>query len=72
MQSTTVLLEELFARALPGSTEASGLADRVQKAIRWLRAMSTNDPSSQRAWLVYMDIFALHGSKLSSKIDVEN
>lgn len=72
MQSTTVLLEELFARALPGSTEAAGLADRVQKAIRWLRAMSTNDPSSQRAWLVYMDIFARHGSKLSSKIDAEN
>ncbi|KAJ5220868.1 uncharacterized protein N7469_009755 [Penicillium citrinum] len=72
MQSTTVLLEELFARALPGSTEAAGLADRVQKAIRWLRAMSTNDPSSQRAWLIYMDIFARHGPKLSSKIDVDN
>ncbi|KAJ6001029.1 hypothetical protein N7481_001438 [Penicillium waksmanii] len=45
MQSTTVLLVELFARGQRGSTEATGLAKKVEKAIRWLRAMSINDSS---------------------------
>ncbi|KAJ5175608.1 uncharacterized protein N7482_001485 [Penicillium canariense] len=72
MQSTTILLIELFARLKPGSTEAAGLTEKVRKAIRWLRAMSANDPSSERAWLVCVDILTRHGSKLSPEIEVAN
>jgi hypothetical protein len=71
MQSTTVLLVELFAQGQRGSTEATLLAKKVEKAIRWLRAMSINDSSSRRAWLVCIDILSLHGSKLPSKVNVE-
>jgi hypothetical protein len=71
MQSTTVLLVELFALGQRGSTEATILATKVEKAIRWLRAMSINDLSSRRAWLVCIDILSLHGSKLPSKVNVE-
>ena len=71
MQSTTVLLVELFALGQRGSTEATILATKVEKAIRWLRAMSINDSSSRRAWLVCIDILSLHGSKLPSKVNVE-
>jgi hypothetical protein len=71
MQSTTVLLVELFALGQRGSTEATILATKVEKAICWLRAMSINDLSSRRAWLVCIDILSLHGSKLPSKVNVE-
>jgi hypothetical protein len=36
MQSTTVLLVELFALGQRGSTEATILATKVEKAICWL------------------------------------
>ncbi|KAJ5988506.1 hypothetical protein N7481_003716 [Penicillium waksmanii] len=51
MQSTTVILVDLFTRTLPGTTEATGLTEKVQKAVRWLYAMSDRDPSAHRAWL---------------------
>jgi hypothetical protein len=69
MQSTTVLLIELFARTTPGSPEAASLVEKIQKSMQWLREMSTKDPSSQRAWLVCMDILSRHGEKFSIKID---
>lgn len=69
MQSTTVLLIELFARTTPGSPEAASLVEKIQKSMQWLREMSTKDPSSQRAWLVCMDILSRHGEKFSIELD---
>jgi len=69
MQSTTVLLIELFTRTLPGNPEAAVLAKQVRKAARWLREMSTKDGSSQRAWLVCRDIISRHGLRFALDID---
>ncbi|KAF3386670.1 hypothetical protein F1880_001509 [Penicillium rolfsii] len=69
MQSTTVLMTELFARTQPGTSEAAKLVEKLQKAIQWLLEMSTKDSSSRRACLVCMDILARHGEKFSIKID---
>ncbi|KAJ6089614.1 hypothetical protein N7467_004830 [Penicillium canescens] len=63
MQSTAILLVELFTRTHLGTLKATSLIQRVQKATRWLNEMSAKDPSSQRAWLVCMDILSRHGSK---------
>ncbi|OQD84748.1 hypothetical protein PENANT_c012G06466 [Penicillium antarcticum] len=63
MQSTTVLFVELFTRTHLGTHKAASLIQRVQKATYWLNEMSAKDPSSQRAWLVCMDILSRHGSK---------
>lgn len=61
MQCTTVLLVELLTRATPGTTEAAVLVADIKKAIRWLRAMSIDDPSAQQAYLICVDIIAQHG-----------
>jgi hypothetical protein len=63
MQSMTILLVELFTRTHLGTPKATFLVQGVQKATRWLREMSAKDPSSQRAWLVCIDILSRHGSK---------
>jgi hypothetical protein len=65
MQLTSVLLNELFTRTQPGTPEAVNLANKVQKAIQWLRVMSVKDESSQRAWLVCRDIISRHGLKFA-------
>jgi hypothetical protein len=63
MQSTAVLLVELFTRTHLDIPKATSLIQRVQKATRWLNEMSAKDPYSQRAWWVCMDILSRHGSK---------
>jgi len=63
MQSTTVLLVELFTFTHLDTPNAIGLIQRVRKATHWLNEMSAKDASSQRAWLVCMDILSRHGSK---------
>ncbi|KAJ6018458.1 hypothetical protein N7499_003746 [Penicillium canescens] len=63
MQSTTILLVELFTRTHLGTAKATSLIQRVQKATRWLNEMSAKDPSSQRAWSVCTDILSRHGLK---------
>ncbi|KAJ5288277.1 hypothetical protein N7508_011052 [Penicillium antarcticum] len=70
MQSTTVLLVELFARTHPGTPKAAKIIDLVKKAIGWLKKMSVKDPASQRAWLVCKDILARHGSKFGLDKDL--
>jgi hypothetical protein len=65
MQSTTILLVELFTHTQPRTPKATVLMKNIQKAILWLREMSKNDPSSQRAWLLCMDIISRHGSKFA-------
>jgi hypothetical protein len=69
MQSTTVLLIELFARTIPGTIKAISLVQKIQKSTQWLQEMSTKDPSSRQAWLVCMDILSQHGEKFALKID---
>lgn len=71
MQPTTILLIELFTRTRPGTSKAQGIIDRVQKAIRWLREMSTKDTSSQGAWMVCRDILCRHGSKFAIDFEVK-
>jgi hypothetical protein len=70
MQSTTVLLIELFTRTQPGTSEAAFLAKKVQKAVRWLREMSTKDASSERAWTVCRDIISTHGLRFALDLDL--
>lgn len=69
MQATTILMIELFTRTQPGTSEAASLVEKIQKAVLWLREMSTKDPSSRRAWLVCMDILSRHGEKFSIEVD---
>lgn len=65
MQPTTILLVELFTRTQPRTPKAASLVKEIQKAIRWLREMSTKDPSSRRAFLICTDILSRHGSKFA-------
>ena len=64
MQSTTVLLTELFIRARPGTPQYSKVQENIDKANTWLCEMSAKDPCSQRAWLVCNDIFNRYGLEL--------
>ncbi|KAJ5366682.1 hypothetical protein N7541_000623 [Penicillium brevicompactum] len=70
MQSITVLLIELFTFTHIGTSKATGIIQRVKKAIQWLNQMSARDPSSQRAWFICMEILSCHGSKFG--FDSEN
>lgn len=69
MQPTIVLLVELFTRTPVGDPKAVGLTEKIQKAFRWLHAMSTKDSSSRRAWLVCRDILSQHGSKFGFEVN---
>lgn len=69
MQSTTILMTQLFARTEPGTMEAAGLVADIQKAIRWLREMATRDASSQRALSVCMDILSRHGRRYVMEVN---
>ncbi|KAJ5982341.1 hypothetical protein N7451_012441 [Penicillium sp. IBT 35674x] len=51
MQSTVVLLVELFTRAQAGKPEAVGILKKTGKATGWLEMMSSRDHSSKRAWV---------------------
>ncbi|KGO65653.1 Transcription factor, fungi [Penicillium italicum] len=63
MQSVTILLTELLTRTQVGTAKAVDITKKISKATRWLKDMSAKDLSSQRAWLVCMDLLSRHGSK---------
>ncbi|KAJ5652616.1 hypothetical protein N7507_010042 [Penicillium longicatenatum] len=71
MQSTVVLLVELFTRAQTGTPEAVGILKNIGKATGWLEMMSSRDHSSKRAWVVCMDLLSTHGAKLELEADAE-
>ncbi|OQE96375.1 hypothetical protein PENNAL_c0001G10135 [Penicillium nalgiovense] len=71
MQSTTILLTELFTRTHIGTAKAVDITKKIDKATRWLKEMSKKDLSSQRAWLVCMDLLSRHGSKFGFGVDTE-
>lgn len=71
MQSTVVLLVELFTRAKTGTPEAVGILKNIGKATGWLEMMSSRDRSSKRAWVVCMDLLSTHGAKLELEADPE-
>ncbi|KXG51069.1 uncharacterized protein PGRI_066410 [Penicillium griseofulvum] len=71
MQSTTILLTELFTRTHEGTTKAVYITKKINKAIRWLKEMSTKDLCSQRAWLVCMNLVSRHGSKFGFDVETE-
>jgi hypothetical protein len=71
MQSTTILLTELFTRTHVGAAKAVDITKKIDKATRWLKEMSTRDLSSQRAWLVCADLLSRHGSKFGFGADTE-
>ncbi|KAF4212208.1 hypothetical protein CNMCM8980_010323 [Aspergillus fumigatiaffinis] len=64
MQSTTVLLTQLLLLSEAGTVRHSRVLEQVSKATRWLSEMSTNDPSSARAWLVCRDLISQHAPEL--------
>ncbi|KAJ5533205.1 hypothetical protein N7494_009757 [Penicillium frequentans] len=68
MQSTTIILVELFMRTESGTIEAADLLDDIRKAVNWLREMATRDPSSQRAWSVCVDILSQRGLDLHLEV----
>jgi hypothetical protein len=69
MQSSTILLIALFTRIRPVIADADNIAEKVKKATRWLNKMSAKDTSSQRAWLIYMDLLSRHASKLGLEVE---
>ncbi|KAI3136915.1 transcriptional regulator family: Fungal Specific TF [Penicillium roqueforti] len=71
MQSTTILLTELFTRTHIGTAKAVDITKKINKATHWLKAMSTKDLSSRRAWLVCMDLLSRHGSNFGLAVDAE-
>lgn len=71
MQSTTILLTELFTHTHIGSTKAVHITKKINKATRWLKEMSAKDLSAQRAWLVCMDLLSQHGSRFGFGVDTE-
>ncbi|GFF42916.1 hypothetical protein IFM58399_06773 [Aspergillus lentulus] len=64
MQSTTVLLTQLLLLSEAGTVRYNQVLEQVSKATRWLSEMSTNDPSSARAWLVCRDLISQHAPEL--------
>jgi hypothetical protein len=75
MQATSILLTELLTRTAPGTTKAVDLTAKITKSIQWLHKMSTNDPSSLRAWIVCTEILSRHGSRFGvdwsgDKVDI--
>ncbi|KAJ5771458.1 uncharacterized protein N7511_003509 [Penicillium nucicola] len=69
MQSSTILLIALFTRVHPIIADATIIVKKVKKVTRWLNEMSAKDPSSQRAWLIYMDLLSRHASTLGLDVD---
>jgi hypothetical protein len=69
MQSSTILLIALYTRVHPIIANAAIIGKKVKKATRWLNEMSAKDPSSQRAWLIYMDLLTRHASQLGLDVD---
>ncbi|KAI2790326.1 hypothetical protein POX_d05836 [Penicillium oxalicum] len=67
MQSVTVILTQLFYRTQPQTLEAAYLVNYVEKALRWLHAMSDKDPRSKKALLVCMGILSRHGKEFFPK-----
>ncbi|KAJ5340382.1 hypothetical protein N7541_009506 [Penicillium brevicompactum] len=70
MQSSTILLIALYTRVHPIIANAAIIGKKVKKATRWLNEMSAKDPSSQRAWLIYMDLLTRHASQLGLDLEV--
>ncbi|KAJ5779233.1 hypothetical protein N7457_006953 [Penicillium paradoxum] len=71
MQSTTILLTWLFMRSHLSPPNPADIIRHIQKAIRWLKEMSTKDPCSQKAWIVCVDILSRHGLKFGFNLDLE-
>ncbi|KAJ5506152.1 hypothetical protein N7453_005109 [Penicillium expansum] len=71
MQATTILLTELLIRTNIGTAKAVDITKNIKKATRWLKEMSTKDLSSQRAWLVCIDLLSRHGSRFGFGDDTE-
>ncbi|KAJ5346126.1 hypothetical protein N7452_004130 [Penicillium brevicompactum] len=69
MQSSTILLIALYTRVHPIIANAAIIVKKVKKATRWLNGMSAKDPSSQRAWLICMDLLTRHASQLGLDVD---
>lgn len=69
MQSTTVLLTELFTRTRPGTSEAATLAENLRKPIWWLKGRSSKDSTSRQAWYICTDMITRQGSIFGLNID---
>ncbi|KAJ5771989.1 transcriptional regulator family: Fungal Specific TF [Penicillium odoratum] len=72
MQSSVVLLGQLFTRARAGTAEAVAIIQNLIKATGWLELMSTRDASSKRAWVICMDLLYQHGEKVGFEVDPDD
>ncbi|KAL1965844.1 hypothetical protein VTN77DRAFT_5165 [Rasamsonia byssochlamydoides] len=71
LQSATVLLIELSFRAKFRLQEPEEPLEKVRKASRWLREMSSRGLASQRAWSMWGELLSRLGPKLGSEVDVD-
>jgi hypothetical protein len=58
MQSKVVLLVHLCTQNQLDSDEIKNISEIVNKAARWLKKMSSHDPSSSRALRVCQDLIS--------------
>lgn len=72
MQATTVLLTDLFIRAIPGTLKYHIVQENIDKAIRWLSEMAGRDPCSQRAWIVCNDFIGRYAHDLDPQVMLKN
>ncbi|KAH2090299.1 hypothetical protein KXW32_002525 [Aspergillus fumigatus] len=72
MQSTTVLLTQILLLSEAGTVKYNRVLEQLSKATRWLSELSTNDPSSARAWLFCRDLISQHAPELDLGASIEN
>ncbi|KAH2853901.1 hypothetical protein KXV85_000643 [Aspergillus fumigatus] len=72
MQSTTVLLTQILLLSEAGTVRYNRVLEQLSKATRWLSELSTNDPSSARAWLFCRDLISQHAPELDLGASIEN
>jgi hypothetical protein len=72
MQSKVVLLVHLCTQNQLDSDEIKNISETVNKAARWLKKMSSHDPSSSRALRVCQDLISRHGPERRLGLDLED
>ncbi len=73
MQAASVIMLELMFRCCHRVGTVPELVTYVKKIIRWLRRMSSDDQSAERAWKSLLDIFKRVASTVNFDVsDLEN
>ncbi|KAJ5820621.1 C6 transcription factor [Penicillium riverlandense] len=72
MQSKVVLLVHLCTHNQLDSDEIKKISETVNKAARWLKKMSSHDPSSSRSLHACKDLVSRHDPKLGLGLDLDD